>query len=248
MLNIFIRQRPDQAEHIHDNRYKMTEFHKSSIFNLKSSIRTLFTLLLFTGLIATTETSAAQTWHTVRWVNDGDTVVLTTGQRVRYIGLNAPEIDHADQKAQPYGYQARSFNKDLIFSKRIRLEYDDERVDRYGRLLAYVFLEDGSFLNARLLREGMAFYLYHPANIKYDQSLLKAQQEAMELKKGLWRNWRDKDQKLIGNRYSRRFHLATCPLAHKIKSKNKVQFSRKWDAFQQGYAPSKKCIKEFWSY
>jgi hypothetical protein len=77
---------------------------------------------------------------------------------------------------------------------------------------------------------------------------LKAQQEAMELKKGLWRNWRDKAQKLVGNRYSRRFHLAACPLAAKIKSKNKVQFTSKWDAFQQGYAPSKKCIREFWSY
>jgi micrococcal nuclease len=226
----------------------MTEFHKYSIFNLQFSFPSLFTLLFFTVLLTTTGTPAAQTWHTVRWVNDGDTVVLTTGQRVRYIGLNAPEIDHADQKAQPHGYQAKSFNKDLVLSKRIRLEYDVERFDRYGRLLAYVFLEDGSFLNARLLREGMAFYLYYPPNVKYKQSLLKAQQESMELKKGLWRNWREKEKKHIGNRHSRRFHMASCPFANKIKSKNKVQFSRKWDAFRQGYAPSKKCIKEFWSY
>jgi len=226
----------------------MKKFHQYSIFDLQFSITPLFTLLAFAAITATAATSVAQTRHTVRWVNDGDTVVLTTGQRVRYIGLNAPEIDHADQKAQPHGYQARSFNKDLVQSKRIRLEDDLERFDRYGRLLAYVFLEDGTFVNARLLRTGMAFYLYHKPNLKYDQSLLKAQQEAMQLKKGMWRNWREKEKGYVGNRHSRRFHISACPFAHKIKSKNKVHFSRKWDAFNQGYAPSKKCIAEFWSY
>ena len=226
----------------------MTEFHKSSIFNLQSSFPCIFACILSLLLIGAAAESAAQTWHTVRWVNDGDTVVLTTDQRVRYIGLNAPEIDYADQKAQPHGYQARSFNKDLVQSKRIRLEYDLERFDRYGRLLAYIFLEDGTFVNERLLRTGMAFYLYHKPNLKYDQSLLQAQLEAMQLKKGMWRNWHEKEKIYVGNRHSRRFHISDCPLANKIKSKNRVNFSRKWDAFHQGYAPSKKCIAEFWSY
>ncbi len=226
----------------------MIEFHKSSIFNFQSSFPILLALVVSLLLITTTENSAAQTWQTVRWVNDGDTIVLTTGQRVRYLGLNAPEIDHKDQKANPYGYQARSFNKDLVLSKRIRLEYDAERMDRYGRVLAYIFLEDGTFLNARLLQAGLAYYLYHKPNVKYNLSLLKAQQEAMELKKGIWRNWKGKEIKYIGNRHSRRFHILTCSLANKIKSKNKITFSSKWDAFNNGYAPSKKCIKEFWSY
>jgi endonuclease YncB( thermonuclease family) len=226
----------------------MTEFHKSSIFNLQSSFAILSAFLIFATLIPTAETSAAQTWHTVRWVNDGDTVVLTTGQRIRYIGLNAPEIDHDNQKAHPYGYQAKSFNKDLVSSQRIRLEYDTERFDRYGRVLAYIYLEDGTFLNARLLQAGLAFYLYRKPNLKYSKILLKSQQDAMELKKGLWRNWSEKEKEYIGNRNSRRFHILSCPLAQKIKSKNKIQFSSKWDAFRNGYAPSKKCIKEFWSY
>jgi endonuclease YncB( thermonuclease family) len=226
----------------------MTEFHKSSFFNLQSSIRALFSFLIITAFITSTESSAAQTWHTVRWVNDGDTVVLTTGQRVRYIGLNAPEIDHKDQKAQPYGYQAKSINKELVLSGKIRLEYDTERFDRYGRLLAYVFLDDGTFLNTRLLQAGSAFYLHHKPNLKYSQSLLKAQQEAMDLKKGLWRNWKETEKAYIGNLQSRRFHISTCPLANKIKLKNKIMFSSKWKAFTNGYAPSKKCIKEFWSY
>jgi len=225
----------------------MTGFHKYSFFNLQFSFPSLCTLLLFTVLITTTKTSAAQTWHTVRWVNDGDTVVLTTGQRVRYIGLNAPEIDHADQKAQPYGYRARSFNKTLVLSKRIRLEYDVERFDRYGRLLAYVFLEDGRFLNARLLEAGLAYYLYRKPNSKYGEILLKAQQDAMVSRKGLWCNWSEKEQIYIGNRNSRRFHVSGCKFAARINPRNRVRFSSKWTAFYLGYAPSKKCIEKYWS-
>ena len=181
-------------------------------------------------------------------MNDGDTIILANGKRVRYIGINAPEIDHEDQKAQPYGYQARSFNKAQVMSKRIRLEYDVERYDRYGRLLAYIFLQDGSFINARLLQAGMAFCLFRNPNVRYDTILLKAQQDAMNLKNGMWRNWNEKENKYIGNRGSRRFHISTCPFANKIKSTNKITFFSKWDAFKQGYAPSKECIEEYWSY
>ena len=193
--------------------------------------------------------SFAQTWHTVRWVNDGDTIVIATGQRVRYIGINAPEIGHEDQKAQPYGYKARSFNKNLVMLQKIRLEFDDERNDQYGRRLAYIFLQDGSFLNARLLQAGLAFYLYRAPNVRYDKILLKSQQDAMDSQKGLWRNWKEKkSEPIIGNLSSRRFHDTSCSYAKKIKSKNRIVFSSKWDAFRAGYAPSKKCIVEFWSY
>ena len=226
----------------------MIEYRKSSIFNLQSSIPCLFVLVVSLIFIATTESSAAQTWHTVKWVNDGDTIILANGKRVRYIGINAPEIDHEDQKAQPYGYQARSFNKEQVMSKRIRLEYDVERYDRYGRLLAYIFLQDGSFINARLLQAGLAFCLFRNPNVRYNTILLKAQQDAMNLKNGMWRNWNEKENKYIGNRGSRRFHISACPLANKIKSTNKITFFSKWDAFKQGYAPSKECIEEYWSY
>ncbi len=94
----------------------------------------------------------------------------------------------------------------------------------------------------------MAFYLYHKPNVKYDKILLKAQLDAMELKKGLWRNWEEKEKQYIGNRNSWRFHISSCPFAKKIKSKNKIDISSKWDAFRKGYAPSKKCIEKFWSY
>ncbi|MEJ2166626.1 MAG: thermonuclease family protein [Desulfobacterales bacterium] len=119
----------------------------------------IFILLMAAGY------APAQTWYTVKWVEDGDTIVLNTGERIRYLGINAPEIDHEDSKAQPYGYQARSFNKKLLMRSKIRLEFDAERWDQYGRMLAYIFRPDGVFVNLRLLENGLAFYLYRLPNV-----------------------------------------------------------------------------------
>jgi len=204
--------------------------------------------LIFLILLATAEYSSAQTWHTVRWVNDGDTIVLTNGKRVRYIGINSPEIDHDKQRAQPFGYAAKTFNKQMVLNRKIRLEFDLERHDRYGRLLAYIFLPDEIFLNEHMLQKGYAFFLFRKPNLKYNQRLLKAQQEAMKAKKGLWNNWSEQKMRYAGNRNSRRFHMESCPHARNIKRTNRTYFSTKWDAFKAGYAPASGCIKEFWSY
>lgn len=205
-------------------------------------------LVLILSFLSLTNFSIAAAEHRVKWVNDGDTIVLKNGQRVRYIGINAPEIDHGNQKAEPFGYEARSLNKKLVLSNKIRLEFDRERYDHYDRLLAYVFLPDGTFVNAQLVQNGFAYYLYRSAHIKYQSILLKAQQKAMKSQKGIWYNWKVKRDVYIGNRRSRRFHLSTCPSGQKIKLKNRVKFSSMWDAYWAGYAPAKKCIKEFWSY
>jgi len=192
--------------------------------------------------------STAQTRYMVKWVNDGDTILLTNGLRVRYIGIDAPEIDHENQTAQPCGYQARTFNKKHVLSRKVGLEFDREHHDRYGRSLAYIFLADGSFLNERILEQGLAYYLHRRPNVKYGKRLLKAQQKAMKAQKGLWHNWKKMQGRYIGNRSSRRFHLDSCPQARTIRWKNRTIFHSKWDGFHAGYAPAKYCIMEFWSY
>ena len=207
-------------------------------------LRCCLSILFF---LLTAEFAWAQNWQTAKWVNDGDTIVLTNGWRVRYLGIDAPEIDHENQSAQPYGYQAKSFNEMLVLAQKIRLEFDQERHDRYGRLLAYIFLRDGSFINTRILKKGLAYYLYRRPNVKYDKRLLKAQRDGMKAQRGLWRNWKEVKGKYIGNQNSKRFHLATCPHAKKIKRRNRTIFTTKWDAFHAGYAPATRCIKEFWS-
>jgi len=226
---------------------KMTEFHKSSIFNIQFSLPIAFTFSIFVFVILSTQSSAAQTWHAVKWVDDGDTIILATGQRIRYLGINAPEIAHKDRKAQPWGYKARSFNEGLVMSNRVRVEFDTERYDRYGRMLAYVFLPDGSFVNSRLLQSGLAFCLYRTPNVKYENILYQAQVAAMASKIGMWHDWKEKYAAYIGNSKSRRFHTAACPYARRINPASRIAFSSRWNAFQAGYAPAKECIVKYWS-
>ena len=191
--------------------------------------------ILFSGL------SWAGDWRTVRYVNDGDTVVLADGVQVRYIGINAPEISHKDKKAEPYGYAAKKRNKIMVMSKRVRLAYDVERHDQYGRLLAYVFLEDGTCVNSTLLKEGLAYHLPRKPNVRYDDLFHRLQQDAMSNRRGMWRDWKEEKTAYPGNRRSKRFHLKSCPFGKKISPKNRVVFTNRWDAFWAGYAPGKKC-------
>lgn len=180
----------------------------------------------------------------VKTVIDGDTVILKNGENVRYIGIDTPEIDHENQKAEPLGYAARSFNRKLIGTQGIRLEFGRERRDHYNRLLAYVFLPDGTFVNLELLRSGLGTYLHKPPNLKYAEPLLQAQRKAMSGKKGIWQAWSDKRRPYVGNRTSKRFHLPGCRYGKKTAPDNRVAFSRQWDAFWEGYSPCNKCLKQ----
>jgi hypothetical protein len=101
--------------------------------------------------------SYAEEWVKAKWVADGDTIVLVNGDLIRYIGIDAPEIDHKTNIAEPYGDDSRKFNKKLVLNTKLRLEFDHQRQDRYGRQLAYVFLENGKFVNQALLKMVMLF-------------------------------------------------------------------------------------------
>ena len=202
---------------------------------------TLVCLLLF----LCQQASTADTWNQVKWIVDGDTVVLVDGQKVRYIGINAPELAHENHDAEPYGVAAKRFNALLVNRKKVRLEFDKERFDRYQRLLAYLFLENTTFVNAEILSNGYAYLLKKRPNLKYDKILLQSQRSAMSAKKGIWQNWKEKKNTVIGNKNSYRFHLPTCPYGKRIKPKNRVVFRKKWDAYWEGYAPAKRCMPVF---
>jgi micrococcal nuclease len=179
----------------------------------------------------------------VKRIIDGDTIQLADGRYVRYIGVDAPEINHQLNTAEPFGFEARTRNAELVDSHRIRLEFDAELLDAYGRTLAYVFLPDGSMVNEQLLRSGLAYCLYKMPNVKYEGRLLKAQRDAMRAKLGMWRDRREATERYVGNRNSRRFHLPGCPEARRISPQNRTRFSSRWDAFWAGYAPSRECLK-----
>lgn len=118
-------------------------------------------------------------------VIDGDTIEIEGGQKVRYIGIDTPETVHPDKSIQCFGNEASDKNKELVEGKSIRLEKDVSETDKYGRLLRYVYL-DSTFVNKFLVEEGYAYSSTYPPDVKYQETLNAAQQQAQLSKKGLW--------------------------------------------------------------
>ncbi|MEM4658232.1 MAG: thermonuclease family protein [Candidatus Methanosuratincola sp.] len=125
-------------------------------------------------------------YYRVREVIDGDTISLVgLPQLVRYIGIDAPELPLSVSPGDPLGSEAKELNRALVEGKTVRLEYDEERYDPYGRLLAYVFADE-VFANEFIVREGLAVVLSIPPNLKYDARLKRAEEEAQGERKGIW--------------------------------------------------------------
>ncbi|MBW1704901.1 MAG: thermonuclease family protein [Deltaproteobacteria bacterium] len=184
----------------------------------------------------------AADYHRVKFVYDGDTILLDNKSKVRYLGVNSPEIDHKGGKSEFMAHAARNLNLELVKRARVSLEFDKEKKDRYGRLLAYVFLENGEMVNALLVRKGMAHVLLNNLGLKYGGILLDCQRKAMKEKLGIWsRPFKVQEKFYLGNRNSYRFHRPDCPFAKKISRKNGVRFKSRYDAFREGYSPCKRC-------
>jgi len=189
--------------------------------------------------------SDAAEWVRARWVADGDTIILQDRRHVRYIGIDTPEIDHKNNHAAPFGIEALSRNRQLVEGWRLRLVFDREKKDRYGRTLAYVYRSDGLFVNAELLKEGLAYVLYRFPNGRRAKILLSAQREAMEKHVGIWQLVNENETPVhayLGNRRSKRFHIHGCSMGKKMADKNRVWLKNQWTAFLAGYAPAKDCI------
>ena len=120
-------------------------------------------------------------------VIDGDTVVLESGEHVRLLGINAPEYEPWKSYEEPYGKEAALYLRSKLSGKKVLLEKDQELLDRYGRTLAYLYLEDRTFINEDLVLGGYAKARYYAPNGKYFQKLKAAEKIARQEKRGLWR-------------------------------------------------------------
>jgi len=178
----------------------------------------------------------------VKWIVDGDTLVLENGKTVRYIGINAPETGHSGKITEPFGSQAKQVHVNLLKNRKIYLRYGAEKTDHYGRLLAYVYTQNGEFANRALLKLGAAYCLFRPPNIKHFALLLSAQREAMQQKRGVWSNLVRDDRPLVGNKRSYRFHKPGCAYGSRTRRSNRIALEGLWEAFWQGYAPCKRCF------
>jgi micrococcal nuclease len=172
---------------------------------MNKSSKWIFSLLLLGLISILLQVAHASEIHTVKRVIDGDTILLENNERVRLIGVDTPEVHESDKlhrdvertqrdldTIRKLGKMASVFTKEMVEGKRVRLEYDQANAaighrDRYGRILAYVYLEYGTFLNAEIVRQGYGVaYTKYP--FKYADEFRKYEREAREKRRGLWGN------------------------------------------------------------
>ena len=124
-------------------------------------------------------------------VVDGDTIHVSVGgedETVRYIGIDTPESVKPGTPVQCFAKAASAANERLVDGRRVRLSFDAERRDRYGRLLAYVYrADDDAFVNARLVQDGYARTLTIPPNVRFAERFASLARDAREGRRGLWR-------------------------------------------------------------
>jgi endonuclease YncB( thermonuclease family) len=119
-------------------------------------------------------------------VVDGDTIRLADGSVVRYIGVDTPETVHPKKAVQCYGKEASSFNRSLVEGMPVKLVRDISDTDKYDRLLRYVYLEDGTFVNLALIAQGYAQAVTYPPDIAHAAEFRDAQAAARAAGLGLW--------------------------------------------------------------
>lgn len=126
--------------------------------------------------------NASVKWVTVRHVIDGDTIVVDNDLRVRYIGVDSPEL-HMDEC---FAQEAKAHNKLLVDARQVGLQKDVSETDRYGRLLRYVYLADGTLVNARLVQDGYASVASFPPDVLFIDYFQQLENQARSMSRGLW--------------------------------------------------------------
>lgn len=124
---------------------------------------------------------------------------------MRLIGIDTPESRYNSKLVRDsrrsrkdtetilkMGREASDFTRRLVEGKRVRLVFDAQRYDKYRRLLAYVYLEDGTFVNGRIIEEGYAQVMTIAPNVRYARTFLKLEREARRKGNGFWKSASDK--------------------------------------------------------
>lgn len=178
---------------------------------------------------------------------DGDTLLLRSGERVRLIGVDTPESVHREKPVEFFAKEASKFTKKMVQRKFVWLEYGDEQYDAYDRILAYVFLEDGTFLNAELIKQGYAFS-YNRFPHKYLDQFRQYEKEARLNAVGLWGRFSKGDNRYdlmwIGSKDKQVFHHPSCRKGVAIPEKDCQRFYSKYSPRDQGYKPCHYCVRK----
>ncbi len=179
-------------------------------------------------------------------VIDGDTIAVRQAGRsvtVRLIGVDTPEMaDRHDPAAPPqrFAREASAYARRRLDGQAVRLEYEPrERLDRYGRTLAYVFLADGAFFNRELVREGYArAFTRYP--FRFREQFVADEAAARAARRGLWAAVAAVHGPVIGNRRSNLYHLPGQRHYDDVAPRNRVYFDSEDAARAAGYAPARR--------
>lgn len=186
---------------------------------------------------------AAEVYQVAKIV-DGDTFVLTNGQRVRLAYVDTPEMKSDKRKEQYFATDAKMFLTEVVLHKEVVLQKIISQ-DRYGRVVAIVNYRNNLDLGSFLVQKGAAFVYPHGKRDKfYIAGLLQLQKDAMQSKVGMWKRaitYFKSAGKVIGNRRSKRSFAITCSNAQSIAKRNRVYFDSAVEAFYNGYAPARVC-------
>ena len=175
---------------------------------------------------------------------DGDTFKLRDRRVVRLAGIDTPELNKRDRKPQYYARESAAILTAMTRGQKVRLQAaGQEARDRYGRIVAEIFLPGGESVNEAMLAQGAAFFYYH-AGLDADlvRRLQNIQSRAISERRGMWAHILSLPQAqetYVGNRNSRRFFPSDSPESRKIKPRNRVFFGNLMDAFMAGYAPAR---------
>ena len=160
---------------------------KFEIINIEDYLKSVETENV-TETNSKTNVNISTVYDVIRVV-DGDTLVINyngKNEKVRLIGVDTPESVHPnEEKNTEFGDSVSKFSKEILSGKQVGLEFDVQERDKYGRLLAYVYLE-GQMYNKLLLEKGYAKIATYPPNVKYVEEFTTIQKQARKNKVGLW--------------------------------------------------------------
>ncbi len=201
-----------------------------------AAIVVLIPLLVLFRFVRELRHDREQTFSVTKVV-DGDTAELNGFDMVRLLGIDTPE------RGEPFYDSARSVLSSLVKGMEVELRFDYRRRDKYGRLLAYLYI-DSLLVNAEIVRAGYArIYLFKGSfqNEVELPKLLEAQRIAMKNKIGIWNFGEDDEPYYIANNSTMRFHRPSCGAVQKLSESRKVIFDQRHFAYYDGYSPCRNC-------
>ena len=171
-------------------------------------------------------------------VIDGDTAELGDKEMVRLLGIDTPE------KGEPFYDSAKVFLRKMVLNRTVSLRYDKRKRDSYGRLLAYIYLDDTLLVNEAILTGGLGRMYIFPDN-KSNQPvidrLLTAQRRAMDSNRGIWSLPHIASPYYVANRQSMRFHRPECESVQKLSERQRIVYKTREAACYGGLSPCRNC-------